>query len=75
MKLDISIFWFYNTLNRLKEQKQSEELKTYLLQAQKTILSRDNELSLLQKNYNILLKQQQLASDMAVDKDNKWMTK
>jgi len=59
----------------LKEQKQSEELKTYLLQAQKTILSRDNELSLLQKNYNILLKQQQLASDMAVDKDNKWMTK
>jgi len=58
-----------------KEQNDTKKLKDCLLQSQKTILSRENELRLIQKDYNALIEQQQLESDIANDKDNKWKMK
>lgn len=58
-----------------KEQNELKELKACLLQSQKTIVLRENELCLLQKDYNTLFEKQQLESDMAVDKDKKWNIK
>jgi len=58
-----------------KEQNDTKNLKDCLLQSQKTIASRENELCLLQKDYNALFKQQQLESDVANEKDNKWKMK
>lgn len=67
----IILVWFC----REKEQNDTKKLKDCLLQSQKTIASRENELCLLQKDYNALFKQQQLESDVANEKDNKWKMK
>merc|ERR1719457_223442 len=64
-----------NKIELEKEQNDTKKLKDCLLQSQKTIASRENELCLLQKDYNALFKQQQLESDVANEKDNKWKMK